>query len=441
MVELDREKMATMIEAKEVELLRLQFTDITGLVKCVEVPAERLEDALDVGVCFDLSSIEGGARTSESDARLIPDPSTFSVLPYKPTIARMICDVYGHDLKPFPGDPRGILRKMMKKSTDMGFNFMVGPELEFFLFKDNGSGFENMDKGGYFDSVTKDLASDIRAEIMRDLKGLGIATEAGHHEVSPSQHEIDLKYGNAVATADNTVTARETIKLVAAQHGLMATFMPKPREGMNGSGMHIHQSIWSQKGKNLFFDSKDRYKLSKLAKYFIGGQLQYIDEIVAILAPTVNSYKRLIPGFEAPNLKCWGSLNRSALIRVPQFTPKKESSTRCELRCPDPTANPYLAFAVMLEAGLRGIEQKIEPPEPIEKDAFKLTPDEVKKYRISALPGSIGDALRAMEKGTLARSVLGEHAYARFMESKRAEWLEFRRVVHAWERDTYLEKF
>lgn len=436
-----KDEMAKVMKEKGVELIRLQFTDINGFIKCVEVPAERLEDALESGICFDLSSIQGGARTEESDARLFPDPNTFCVVPYHPTTARMICDVYGHDLKPFTGDPRLILKKMVHKASEMGYKFNVGPEVEFFIFKQVNGAYDFLDRGGYFDNVIKDMASDIRAEVIRYLRGFNITCEAGHHEVSPSQHEIDIKYGDAVTTGDNAITLKETIRIVAGQHGLLATFMPKPKEGINGSGMHVHQSLWSNDGKNLFYDGSDPYKLSKLAKYYIGGQLTYIDEMIAVLAPTINSYKRLIPGFEAPNLKCWGSLNRSALIRVPQFTPKKTSSTRIELRCPDPTANPYLAFAVMLEAGLRGIEQKIDPPLPIEKDAFKLSPEEVEKYRVSALPGSLGDALRAMEKGSLVKKVLGQYAYTKFYETKHAEWVEFRKTVHHWERDMYLERF
>ncbi len=436
-----RDEMAKVMKEKGVELIRLQFTDINGFIKCVEVPAERLDDALDSGICFDLSSIQGGARTEESDARLFPDPNTFCIVPYHPTTARMICDVFGHDLKPFTGDPRLILKKMVQKASGLGYRFNVGPEVEFFIFKQVNGAYDFLDRGGYFDNVIKDMASDLRAEIIRYLRGFNIPCEAGHHEVSPSQHEIDIKYNDAVSTGDNTITLKETIRIVAGQHGLLATFMPKPKEGINGSGMHVHQSLWSKDGKNLFYDGSDPYKLSKLAKHYIGGQLAHIDEMIAVLAPTINSYKRLIPGFEAPNLKCWGSLNRSALIRVPQFTPKKTSSTRIELRCPDPTANPYLAFAVMLEAGLRGIEQKIDPPLPIEKDAFKLSPEEVRKYRISALPGSLGDALRAMEKGSLVKRVLGQYAYSKFYETKRAEWVDFRRTVHHWERDMYLERF
>jgi glutamine synthetase len=438
---LDNAQMKSVIRDRQIEQIRLQFTDINGLIKCVEIPAERLDDAMEAGICFDLSSIQGGARTDESDARLIPDPGTFNILPYKLSTARMICDVFGHDLKPFPGDPRLILKRQVQRAVDLGYKYCVGPEMEFFIFKNNNGNYEFLDKGGYFDNVIKDMASDIRAEIIRNLRGFNIPCEAGHHEVSPSQHEIDIKYNDALVTADNAVTLKETIRIVAGQHGLLATFMPKPKEGMNGSGMHVHQSIWSKEGKNLFFDDSHPYKLSRLARWFIGGQLAYMDEIVGVLAPTINSYKRLIPGYEAPNLKCWGSLNRSALIRVPQFTPGKESSTRLELRCPDPTANPYLAFAVMLYAGLKGIEEKMDPPQPIEKDAFKLSPEEIEKYRISALPGSLGDALRAMEKGTIVKTVLGEHAYAKFYETKRAEWSEFRRTVHSWERDMYLERF
>ena len=438
---MERDQIRTVIKEKQVELLRLQFTDINGFIKCVEIPSERLDDALESGICFDLSSIQGGARTDESDARLFPDAGTFNVLPYKPSTARMICDIYGADLKPFPGDPRLILGKQLQHAEELGYRYLVGPEVEFFILKGQNGSYEFLDRGGYFDNVIKDAASDIRAEIIRNLRGFAILCEAGHHEVSPSQHEIDIKYSDALTTADNTVTLKETIRIVAGLHGLLATFMPKPREGMNGSGMHVHQSLWSKEGKNLFFDDSHPYKLSRLARNFIGGQLAYIDEIIAVLAPTINSYKRLIPGYEAPNLKCWGSLNRSALIRVPQYTPGKEASTRIELRCPDPTANPYLAFAVMLHAGLRGVEEKIDPPQPVEKDAFKLSPEEVEKYRISALPGSLGDALRAMEKGTIVKKVLGEHAYTKFYDTKRAEWVEFRRTVHAWERDTYLERF
>jgi glutamine synthetase len=438
---MDKEQMKVVIRDKQIELLRLQFTDINGFIKCVEIPAERLDDAMEAGICFDLSSIQGGARTDESDARLFPDPTTFNILPYKPSIARLICDVFGHDLKPFPGDPRLILKRQVQRAGELGYRYNVGPEVEFFIFKNSNGNYEFLDKGGYFDNVIKDMASDIRAEIIRNLRGFNIPCEAGHHEVSPSQHEIDIKYNDALITADNAVTLKETIRIVAGQHGLLATFMPKPKEGMNGSGMHVHQSLWSKEGKNLFFDDSHPYKLSRLARWFIGGQLAFMDEIVAVLAPTINSYKRLIPGYEAPNLKCWGSLNRSALIRVPQFTPGKESSTRLELRCPDPTANPYIAFAVMLHAGLKGIEEKMDPPLPIEKDAFKLSPEEIEKYKISALPGSLGDALRAMEKGTIVKNVLGDHAYAKFYETKHAEWAEFRRTVHSWERDTYLERF
>jgi glutamine synthetase len=448
--EMDRKDLKDRVHADGVEFLNLQFTDVLGTLKCVTIPASRIDEALERGIWFDGSSIEGFARIHESDMVLRPDPNTYSIQPWAPDDAphaRLICDVYQPDGDPFPGDPRQVLRRVMAEAKKLGYTYNTGPELEFFLFKRGNEGAKDHvplrpvphDVGGYFDSPLGDLASTVRAEIMKKAAILGIEGETAHHEVAAAQHEIDFLYSDALTAADNVMTLRDTIKAVAAAHNLYATFMPKPIYGINGSGMHVHQSFFDEKGKNAFFDSEDQYKLSKAAYQFIAGQLEHARGLAAIVAPTVNSYKRLTPGYEAPVYICWARINRSSLIRVPSYFPGREMSTRSELRCPDPSANPYLAFAVMLVAGLDGIQRGLSAPEPVEEDVYKISLKKLDEMGIRRLPGTLEVALDELEKDELIKEALGEYAYEAFIRAKRAEWDEYRIQVTDWELDRYLE--
>ena len=433
--------------AERVQFVQLQFTDLNGLLKGVTIPVSKLAGALEDGLWFDGSSIEGFTRIFESDMYLKLDPDTFSLIPWtrtgdQPIVARVICDVYMPDGKPFEGDPRFILKQQIERARKMGLTYMVGPELEFFLFrKENGKLLPlPHDTAGYFDQTT-DLAVEIRQEMTDMLYGFGIDVEALHHEVAVGQHEIDFHYGNALAIADQAITLKFTLKYVAAHHNLHATFMPKPISGINGSGMHVHQSLFSPEGKNLFFDPKDDYHLSKMAKSFIMGQLTHIRAMNAILNPTINSYKRLVVGYEAPVYIAWGQRNRSALMRIPRYTPGREKAVRAELRCPDPTANPYLAFAVMLAAGLDGIEEKMVPPPPVEENIYEFTEQEAKKRKIGVLSKDIMEALAHLEKDDVVRGALGEFAFSKFKDLKNQEWDEYRMQVSGWEIEQYLEKY
>ncbi len=433
-------------EADRVYFVDLQFTDILGTIKSVSIPVGRLEEALERGVWFDGSSIEGFARIQESDMFLAPDPTTYAVLPWtspERRRARLICDIKRPDGEPFLGDPRAVLRRAIEYARSRGFVYNCGPELEFFLFKRNGN--EPLtpvphDVGGYFDFSPKDEAQSIRADIVLAMEQMGMTVEASHHEVATAQHEIDFEYADALTAADNAVTVKYTVKAIAATHGVYATFMPKPIFGINGSGMHTHQSLTDAKtGQNVFYDPDDEYRLSEVAYHFIAGQLKHARALAAVVAPTVNSYKRLTPGYEAPVYLCWAQINRSALIRIPRFTPGHEQATRVELRCPDPSCNPYLAFATMLRAGLDGIEQQIPAPDPVNEDVYHFTPEDLAKRGIRTLPGTLGEALDEMAGDPLVLDALGDHIPAWYLRARRAEWEEYRIQVSQWELDRYLE--
>jgi glutamine synthetase len=443
---MNKEKEAVLERAKKdgVKFVDLQFTDLFGTIKSVTIPVEFLGESLEKGTWFDGSSIEGFTRICESDMYLMPDPTTYAVIPWKVlesgSTARMMCDVYMPDGKPFEGDPRYILKKVLKEADDMGFVYNTGPEFEFFLFKDDNGKIIPVphDKAGYFDLST-DLAYGVRRDMVLALERLGLQVEMSHHEVADGQHEIDFKYGSALKTADNAITLKYTFKAIAHAHGLHASFMPKPIFGINGSGMHVHQSLFDKKGNTMFYDANDEYKISATAKSFIAGQLEHVKSMSAILAPTVNSYKRLVPGYEAPVYICWASKNRSALIRVPRISQGREKAARCELRCPDPSCNPYLAFAVMLKAGLDGVKRKLKPPEPVNEDVYEFDDKKLEEKYIKTLPGSLGEAIEEMKKSKLVKEALGEHAYNQFIRNKTAEWDEYRIAVTDWELNKYLE--
>lgn len=424
---------------KGVEFIRLWFTDILGIMKSVAITIEELESALEEGLGFDGSSITGYQDIQESDMIAMPDPSTFTLLPWRPSdkrVGKMFCDVLTPDGQPYAGDPRYILKRQLKKAADKGFTFYVGPELEYFYFK-NSQGTETLDSGGYFDLTPLDVATPLRRDTILVLKEMGIPVEYSHHEVAHSQHEIDLRYADALTMADAAMTYRLVVKEVANEHGVYATFMPKPIFGQNGSGMHTHMSLFN-KANNAFFDADDPTHLSKVGKCFIAGLLTHAKEISSILAQWVNSYKRLVPGFEAPVYIAWSQRNRSALVRVPLYKPGKELATRAELRCPDPACNPYLAFAVMLAAGLKGIEEGYELPSEMTDNLYELTEDERNQRGIESLPGSLGEAIAETAKSELVRETLGDHAFERFLWLKRNEWDEFRIQVTNYELEKLL---
>jgi glutamine synthetase len=431
-------------EDEGVRFVNLQFTDIVGTVKSVTIPIHQFADSIEHGTWFDGSSVEGFARIAESDMYLKPDVSTFQIIPWEhgaQATARVICDVYTPDGAPFAGDPREVLKRVLRDAEEMGFDFYTGPELEFFLLVPGVNGQEGPlphDRGGYFDLST-DLAFSVRAEMVNALMALGIQVEAAHHEVAIGQHEIDFRYGKALPTADNAVTFKYTLKAIAQQHGLHATFMPKPIFGVNGSGMHVHQSLFrSGTDKNAFVDPNDEYGLSDIAKHFIAGQLTHARGMSAVLASLVNSYKRLVPGYEAPVYISWARVNRSALIRVPQITGAKPKSARIELRFPDPSANPYLAFAVMLAAGLDGIRRELPLTPPIEENLYHFNEERRREAGIQMLPGSLIEAVEEMERDEVMAQGLGEHVFERFIEAKRGEWDEYRMQVTPWELERYL---
>lgn len=430
------------VEEQKISFINLQFTDIHGGLKSTTIPASQLENSFTKGTWFDGSSIKGFARIYESDMYLLPDPSTYAVIPWEKGVARIICDVYNPNGKPFEGDPREILKKAMKKAADLGFEYNTGTELEFFLFKSNGDSSiipEPHDVGSYFDFSPQDKGFRVRDSIINALGEFGLIVEMGHHEVAGGQHEIDFKYSNALKTADNAMTLKHTVKAIANENDLYATFMPKPIFGTNGSGMHTHQSLFTEDGKNAFYDSKDDYKLSKIAKSFIAGQLKHIKSIIGILAPTVNSYKRLVPGYEAPVYISWANKNRSALIRVPAYSKGREKAMRAELRCPDPSCNPYLAFAVMLMAGLDGIKKKMEAPPSVEEDVYEFNDRRLKEKYIDTLPSSLSKAILEMENSTLVKETLGKHTYEAYLNAKRAEWKDYKIQVTDWELKRYLK--
>ena len=428
-----------------VRLVELQFSDFNGRVKSVSITAEQLPETFDHGTWFDGSSVEGFARIFESDMVLLPDPESYALMPgwsrENGTVARLICDIGLPDGSMFGGDPRTILKNVVKEAEDMGYIYNVGPELEFFLFKRNDDGeieVESRGNGDYF-VLSMDDTYEIKKRIIDALKVQGIYTEMSHYEVANNQHEIDFRYGEAVMTADRAMTFKYTVKKIAADHGYYASFMPKPMHGVNGSGMHCHQSLFTKAGKNAFVDKKDPYGLSDVAYGFIAGQLKYVREFCGVIAPTVNSYKRLTPGFEAPAYVCWARRNRSALIRIPLISPGREVATRAELRCPDPSSNAYLTFAVMLKAGLTGIKKKLKPAKPVEEDVFEFDDAQLAKHYIDKLPSSLAEATQLMEAGTIVRETFGPQTFERYIASKKAEWDEFRMHVTEWELDRYLE--
>jgi glutamine synthetase len=428
------------------KFVALQFTDLAGGVKSVDIPVHCLAEALANGVWFDGSSVEGFSRIQESDMLLRLDPASYQVLPWSAPErrrARIFCDIYGTDGQPFDGDPRGVLKRMMARAQALGYVYNTGPELEFFLLRRSDG--ENMraiphDVGGYFDFSAGDEAQRVRSDIVVALEEMGLEVEASHHEVALGQHEIDFRYSDALTTADHAITFKYVVKAIAARHDLVATFMPKPIFGINGSGMHTHQSVSSPAGLNLFFDAKDDFKLSPLAYAFMAGQLKHARAMSALLAPTVNSYKRLVPGYEAPVYVCWAQTNRSALIRIPRYTPGNDQATRIELRCPDPACNPYLAFAAMLAAGLDGVEKKLTPPPSVNnQDVYHFTPEELQARNIATLPGTLEEALQELAGDRVIRGVLGENLFAAYLRAKTDEWDQYRMRVSQWELDQYLE--
>lgn len=427
------------VKEKDVKFIRIWFLDILGKLKSFSITDRELKHALIDGMGFDGSSIEGFARIYESDLMAKPDPATFQILPWRPkeqAVARIFCDIVNPDGTPYAGDTRYILKKTLKKAKDMGYSFMVGPELEYFYFKSDKST-EILDSGGYFDSVPLDEAHDLRRDTILILEQMGIPVEYSHHEVAPSQHEIDLRYSDALEMADRVVTYKAVVKQVAYSKEVYATFMPKPIAGINGSGMHTHQSLFSN-GKNAFFDAKDKYFLSAVAKSYIAGILKHVRELCAVTNQWVNSYKRLVPGYEAPVYICWANRNRSALVRVPGYKPGKEEATRIECRFPDPGCNPYLAFSVMLAAGLEGITQKYQPVEPLEYDLYHMEETERKAKGIETLPGSLIEAIELIENSKLMRETLGDHVFEKFITNKRIEWDNYRTQVTAYELEKYL---
>jgi len=434
-----QEELFDFIERNQVKFIRLQFTDINGMMKNVEIPVDELDGALSSGIMFDGSSVEGFARLHESDMYLKPDLRTLAMLPWTfdgHRSARIICDVYNDPEHPFDGDPRYRLRLVEEKARKMGFIPYVGPEVEFFILpRQNGRPvFEFLDNGSYFDLLPVDIAEHIRTEVSVHLEEMGLDVETTHHEVAPSQHEVDFRYAEPVIAADNVQTVKLVIKTLSIRNNLYATFMPKPFFGVNGSGMHVHMSLFTPDGKNAFFDENAPDGMSQLMKYFIGGLITHAREITAITNPSVNSYKRLVPGYEAPVNIAWSKGNRTALIRIPKARGK---ATRLEYRSPDPSCNPYLAFAAILAAGLDGIENKIEPPSAVEENIYHMTESEKQKRGISRLPATLKEALMEAENSKLVREVLGEHVWEKFLKLKEREWWEYSTIVTEWERKKY----
>ena len=438
----DEAKEYVLKTAKEhdVKFIRLWFTDILGFLKSFAITIEELEGALEEGMGFDGSSIEGFARIDESDMMAMPDPETFKLLPWRPrehhAVARMFCDIIKPEGQPFEGDPRYILRRNLKRAADLGYTYYVGPELEYFYFKDK-YGTQGLDEGGYFDMTPLDLATDLRRETVLTLEEMGIGVEYSHHEVAASQHEIDMRYTDALTMADSVMTYRLVVKEIALAHGVHATFMPKPVFGINGSGMHTHQSLFKD-GHNAFFDANGQYSLSTVARSFIAGVLTHAPEFTAVTNQWINSYKRLVPGYEAPVYLSWARRNRADLIRVPGYKPGKEAATRIELRSPDPACNPYLAFAVMLAAGLEGIEKGYECPEPVEEKVYIMGAEERARRGIGTLPASLLEAIHLTEKSEVVRKALGDHLFEAFIANKKLEWDEYRTQITDYELQRYL---
>jgi glutamine synthetase len=435
-----RREVVKRIEKEDVEFVLLWFTDLEGHLKSFAITPAEIADALDDGMGFDGSSITGFNAIEESDMVAIPEPATFQLLPRREGEAkgaRMIADIVTPDGQPYEGDPRYVLRRALDRMQSMGFDtFNVGPELEYFLFR-SPDDTETLDEGGYFAMTTMDAATELRNETIRALESMGIPIEYHHHEVGPSQHEIDMRFAPALDMADHTVTYRLIVKEIAAKNGVYATFMPKPIFGENGSGMHTHQSLF-QNGRNSFFDADDEWHLSEVGKAFIAGQLHHAREISAVFAQWVNSYKRLVPGYEAPVYVAWSQRNRSALIRIPLYKPGSEQATRAEIRCPDPACNPYLTFACLLQAGLEGIERGYELPAPMETNLYHLTAPQREERGIIALPETLGEAIDELAHSELARKALGPHIFDRYVELKQKEWDEYRVQLSEWELDRYL---
>lgn len=440
----NKEDIMRIVREQDVKFIRLQFTDIFGMLKNIAITSDQLEKALDNKCMFDGSSIEGFVRIEESDMYLRPDTNTFVIFPWRPQpgkVARLICDVYNPDGTPFAGDPRYVLKRALDRASKMGFDtFNVGPECEFFLFLTDSEGNPTTithDNGGYFDLGPVDLGENARRDMCLALEEMGFEIEASHHEVAPGQHEIDFKYNEALTTADAILTFKLVVKTIAQRHGLHATFMPKPVFGIAGSGMHVNASLFKN-GKNAFYDSKDPLQLSQEAYWFIGGLMKNMRAIAALTNPTVNSYKRLVPGYEAPVYIAWSARNRSPLIRIPAA---RGESTRLELRCPDPTCNPYLALAAILNAGLDGIENKIQPSAPTNKNIFQMTDEERAAEGIGNLPANLEEALAELSASQLVKDVLGDHIFTKFLEAKTEEWDEYRTKISKWETDTYLTRY
>ena len=429
-----------MANEHDVKFIWLWFTDILGFLKSFSITVEELEGAMEDGMGFDGSSIEGFARIDESDMVALADPDTFQLLPWRPrehhAEARMFCDIVKPGGGPFEGDPRYVLKRNLKRADDLGYTFYVGPELEYFYFQDSKE-VEPLDAGGYFDMTPLDVASDLRRDTVLTLEEMGIGIEYAHHEVASSQHEIDMRYTDALTMADSVMTYRLVVKEIALKHGVYATFMPKPVFGINGSGMHVHQSLFKN-DRNAFFDKDDEYYLSKVGKCYIAGLLKHAPEITSVTSQWVNSYKRLVPGYEAPVYLSWARRNRSDLIRVPEYRPGKENATRVEFRSPDPACNPYLAFSVMLAAGLEGIEKGYDVPDPIEENVYEMSEEERQKRGIESLPGSLWEAIQLTEKSEVVRRALGDHVFDAFIQNKIIEWNQYRTQVTDYELKRYL---
>ena len=442
--DITEDEIKKIIKDKNVKFIELQFVDINGQVKSLTIPSDHIDKALENEMMLDGSSIKGFRSIETSDMLFFPDKNTFQILPWREyngtNTARLICDIHNADGTPFEGCPRCNLKRMMKEASNLGYTMNMGPEVEFFLFKrddENHPTTLKVDRAGYYDIGPDDLGEDIRVEIVLTLQEMGFDIEASHHEVADSQHEIDFKYADILTAADNVVTFKIAVKALAAQYGMHATFMAKPIFGINGSGMHCNVSLFKN-GKNAFYDAKTESQLSDIAMYSIGGMLKNVKGITAVTNPTVNSFKRIVPGYEAPVYLAWSLANRSALLRVPA---KRGNATRVELRSPDPSCNPYLAFAVILGACVDGVKNKIKPPKQIEANIYALTPEERKKKKIDSLPGSLAEALWELEHSKVAKFALGEHVYNEFTETKHKEWDSFRTFVSQWELDRYLERY
>ncbi|MFQ5751095.1 MAG: glutamine synthetase family protein [bacterium] len=436
----DKEHVLKNARDNNVRFIRLWFTDILGLLKSFAITIKELELVLEEGAGFDGSSIEGFVRIDESDMVAMPDPKTFRILPWRPntegTVARMFCDIHTPEGPPYEGDPRWVLKRNLKRAEDQGYTFFVGPELEYFYFKSAEGNPETLDKGGYFDLTPLDVASDFRKQTVEALESLGIDVETSHHEVGPSQHEIDLRYTDALTMADSAMTYRLVVKEIALRNNIYATFMPKPLFGENGSGMHTHMSLFKGE-RNEFFDAEDQYHLSAVAKKFIAGLIKHAPEFTLVTNQWVNSYKRLVPGYEAPIYTTWAVRNRSDMIRIPAYKLGKENATRIELRSPDPACNPYLAFSVMLASGLEGVEKNYPTIEPVERNVYQLSEEERKKLNIGTLPEDLFEAIKAMESSEVMKKALGEYVFHTLLENKKLEWHEYRAQLSNWEMQNY----